>query len=89
MLVAVRCAFKKVGDTNHDGLFCAVLGGQAHHDLGKDTPLAPSLPAILQGLMRAIFFRNVPLPLANAIDKNNAAQHTTVIHAWLAVGLRK
>ncbi len=34
---------RKIGCINHDLFFLAVLGGQAYHDLGKDTFLAPAL----------------------------------------------
>lgn len=35
------------GGVDHDGLFLTVFGGQAHHDLGKDTFLTPPLPAVV------------------------------------------
>ena len=74
---------------DHDRPFLAVLGGQADQDPGEDAPIAPPLPAIVQGLGRTILLRRIALPQAIAIDEDYARQDTLVIDAWLAVGLGK
>jgi len=79
----------QVGRVDHHGLLLAVLRSQANHDTSEYALVAPSLPAVIQGLVRTVFRRCIAPPQPIAIDEDNAAQHTPVINARLAVGLRE
>lgn len=79
----------QIGRVDHDRLLLAVLDGQTGHDLREGALVAPSLPAIVECLVRAVFRRRVTTAQPIPIDKYNPAQLTLVIDARLAVGLSK
>lgn len=74
---------------NHDRLLLTVLGGQAGLDLREDALVAPPLPTVVKRLVRAVLNRRVTPTQPIAVDEDNPAQHTPIIDARLAVGLRK
>tara|TARA_R100001530_G_scaffold57007_1_gene41518 strand:+ start:1718 stop:2101 length:384 start_codon:yes stop_codon:yes gene_type:complete len=57
------------------------LARQPYHDPREHSHVAPSLPAVVEGLVRTIFVRRITPPQAVAIYKYNAAQHAAVIDA--------
>ena len=71
----------EVGRVNRDRLIVAGFGSQRHHDPREHPHVAPSLPAVIEGLMRTIFFRRITPPQVVAIYEYNAAQHAAVIDA--------
>ncbi len=52
----------EVRSIDYDRLFFAVVGSQADQHLGKDTFVTPSLPTIIERLVRSIFPRCIPPP---------------------------
>ena len=78
-----------VGRIDHDGLLVAACGGKPLHHPGKDPHVTPPLPAIVEGLGRAILPRCVTPSQPIAIYKDNAAQHPPVIDPRLAMALRE
>lgn len=74
---------------NHDRLLLTVLGGQAGLDLREDALVAPPLPTVVEHLVRAIGPRRIAPPQAIALDEGNPTQHTPIIGAGFAVGLRE
>jgi len=79
----------EIGRVDHQRLLLAVFGGQPGHHLSEDTLVAPPLPAIVKPLVGAILFRCISPTQPIAVDKDNSAQHTTIIDARLAMGLWK
>lgn len=71
----------------HHGRLLAVLGRQPRHDPGEDTPVAPTLPAVVERLVRPVFPWRISPPQAITIDEDNPAQDTPVINPGLAVRL--
>ena len=63
----------------NDGLFLAMLGGQTHHDLGKDTCVAPSLPTVVQVFVRSIVLVCITPSQAIAINEDNPVQDGPII----------
>src|SRR6056297_298625 len=87
---AGRCPVSlEIGCINHNGLFLAMLGGQTGHDPGKDALITPSLPSIVECLVRPILPRGITPTQPIAIYEDNPAQYASIIHPWLAVGLRE
>ena len=74
---------------DHDGLVLGALGGQADHDPGENAIFAPALPAVVEGLGRAIFLRRIAPPQPIAIDEDYAAEDAPVVNAGLAMALGK
>ena len=79
----------QLGRVDHDSLLLPMFGGQTSHHPGENAFLAPTFPAALKRLMWTIGDRSVAPTQAIAIDENNPAQHTPVIDAGFAVGVRK
>lgn len=53
---AGRCPVRfQVGCVDHHGLCLTVIGRQAHHHPREDALFAPTLPAIVECLVRAVF----------------------------------
>ena len=77
----------EVGRINHHGLLFAVVSRQTGHHPGEDAFVAPSLPAIVQGLVRAVLLGCVPPSQAITIDKDNPAQNPSIIDTGLAMEL--
>lgn len=69
---------------DHDCLVLGALGGQADHDPGEDPVVTPALPAVVEGLGRAMFLRRVTPAQTIAIDENYTAENTEIIDAGLA-----
>lgn len=79
----------EVGRVDHDRLLLGAFRGQSLHHPGEDPHVAPSLPSVVKGLGRAILPWRIAPPQPVAIDKDYAAQHTSVIDPRLAMALRK
>ena len=79
----------KIRRVDHDRLFLWPFGGQTLHDPSKDAHVAPPLPAIVEGIRRAILPRRISPPQAVAIDEDYAAQDPPVIDTRLTVALWK
>lgn len=79
----------QIGRVDHDRPAIGLLGGEPLHDPGEHAHAAPSDPAIVERLVRAVFTRRIPPPQAVAIDEYNPAQNTLVIDPRLAMRLRK
>ena len=62
----------QVGRVDHDDLLFAAFGGQPLHHPGEDAHVAPPLPAIVEGLGRAMLPRSVTPPQPIAIDEDYA-----------------
>ena len=77
----------EVGRVDHRSLFLTVIGGQTDHHRSEDTFVAPPLPTVMERLVWTMGRRSVALSQPIAINEDNAAQHTSIINAWLAVGL--
>jgi len=76
----------EVGRINHHGLLFAVVSRQTGHHPGEDALVAPSLPAVVQGLVRTVLLGCVPPSQAIAIDEDNPAQNPSIINTGLAMG---
>ena len=74
---------------DHDDLLLAAFGGQPLHHPGEDTHVAPPLPAIVEGLGRAILPRRIAPTQTIAIDEYYSTQDTPAIDARLAMALGK
>lgn len=74
---------------DHDDLLLGSLGGQTLHHPGKDPNVASLLPAVVEGLGRAVLPGRIALPQPVAVDEDYAANRPSVIDARLAVGLRE
>src|SRR5690606_15211623 len=79
----------QVGRVDHHRLRGGSLRGQTVHHPSEDTLVTPPLPAIVEGLGRAIFLRRIAPTQAIAIDEDYAAQNPPVIAARLAMALAK
>ena len=77
----------EVSGVDHERVGLVALTGQFQQHLGKDTFLAPPLPAAVQSLVRTIGSGRVPPAQAIAIDEDNSAEDTLVIDARLVVRL--
>ena len=71
----------EVGRVNRDRLIVAGFGSQRHHDPREHPHVAPSLPAVVEGLVNTIFFRCITPPQAVAIYEYNSDQHAAIIDA--------
>ncbi len=69
--------------------FISVLGSQTSHHPGEDAFVAPPLPTVVERFVLAIGRRGVAPSQPIAINEDNATQHTSIINARLAVGLRE
>ena len=78
-----------IGRVDHRGATFGLSGGQDLHHSDEDASVAPSLPTIVQCLVRPIGRWRITLAQAIAIDENDPAQHPAIIHAWPAVALGK
>ncbi len=78
----------KIGRIVHDGPVLGTFGGQAHHNPGEDTVVAPALPPVVEDLSGAILIQCVILAHPIAIDEDYA-EDATIINARLAMALRK
>ena len=76
-------------DIDHDRIVFGTFGGQAHHDPGEDAVVAPALPAVVEGLGRAVFLRRIAPAQPIAIDEDYTAQNAPIIDAGLARSSRK
>ena len=74
---------------DHYGRLLTVFRSETGHHPGKDALLAPAPPTALQRLVRPIGSGCITPAQAIADNENNPAENTSVINAWLAVGLRK
>lgn len=74
---------------DHDRRVLGPFGGQAHHDPGEDSVVAPALPAVIQSLGRAVFLRCIAPPQPIAIDEYYAAEDAPIIDAGFAMTFRK
>ncbi len=77
----------QVGGIAHHGLLFTVFGGQTRHHPGEDAFVAPPLPTVIERLVWAIGRRGIAPSQPIAINEDNAAQHTSIIDAWFAMGL--
>ena len=79
----------EVGRVNRDRLIVAGFGSQRHHDPREHPHVAPSLPAVVEGLVNTIFFRCITPPQAVAIYEYNSDQHAAIIDARHTMALRE
>lgn len=70
---------------DHDDLLLAAFGGQPLHHPGEDPHVAPPLPAVVEGLGRAILPRRIAPSQPVAVDEDYPAQHSPVIDPRLPV----
>ena len=77
----------QVGGIDHRGLLFTVFGSQTGHHPGEDAFVAPPLPTVIERLVWAIRRRGIASSQPIAINEDNAAQHTSIINTWFAVGL--
>jgi hypothetical protein len=77
----------EIGRVDHHRLRNGGFAGQPIHHPGEDPFVTPPLPAVVEGLVRAIFLRRIAPTQAIAIDEDYPAQHTTVIDERLAMAL--
>lgn len=77
----------QTGRVDHDGAAFGLGAGQALHHPDEDASLTSSLPAVVEGLVRPVGRQRIPPAQAVAIDEDDPAQHTAVIHPRLAVAL--
>jgi hypothetical protein len=83
---AVRLQGSRV---DHHRLRHSGLGSQTIHHSGEDAFVAPPLPAVVEGLRRAIFLRRSAPPQAIAIDEDYPAQNPPINNERLAMALGK
>ncbi len=76
----------EIGRIDHRRFLLGFLGGQAYQDPGKYALLAPSLPAVVEGLMRTVLPGRIAPAQAITIDEDYPAQHTPIIDARPAMG---
>lgn len=76
----------EVGRVDHQRVYLAALVCQFEKHPGEDAFLAPSLPAVVKGLGRAIGGRRVPPSQPIAIDEDYATEDALVVYSGLAVG---
>lgn len=79
----------QVGRIDHDRLALGTLSGQGRHDPGKAAIVAPTLPAVVGGLGRAILPGCVAPSQPIAIDEDHAAGHPSIIDPRIAMAFRK
>ncbi len=79
----------QIGGVNYHRAFFAVLGRQTSHHQREDAPITRPLPAVAERLVRVVLRRRVAPAQPIAVDEDNPAQHTPIIDARLAVGLRE
>lgn len=79
----------QIGCVNHDGFRVCALDGKTFHHPAKHAHNTPTLPTIIERLVRPVLPGCIPPPQAIAIDKNDPAQNTAVINPTLAVALGK
>jgi hypothetical protein len=79
---AVRLQGSRV---DHHRLRNSGLGSQTIHHSGEDAFVAPPLPAVVEGLRRAIFLRHSASPQAIAIVEDYPARSPPIINARLAM----
>jgi hypothetical protein len=70
---------------DHDDLLLGSLGGQPLHHPGKDHNVAPLLTTVVEGLGRTVLTGRMSLYQPVAVDKDYAAQRSSVIEARLAL----
>ena len=61
--------------------------GQSDHHPGEDALVAPTFPAVVESLVRAVFLRRIAPAQTIAINKDYPAQHPPVIDAGFAMRL--
>jgi hypothetical protein len=69
-------------DVGHHRLRNCRLIGQFFHNPGEDAHVTSPLPAVVEGLRHAVFFRRAAPPKATAINNYCSTQNTPVINAW-------
>ncbi len=79
----------QIGGVDHHGFLFVMISGQTCHHPGEDALVAPSLPAVVERLVRAVSIWRIPSPKPIAIDEDNAIQDMPVIDARFAVGFRE
>ncbi len=84
---ARRAVRLQVSRVDHHCLRNGRLRRQAVHHPGEDALLAPSLPAIVERLRRAILLGGIAPPQTIAIDEDYATQDATIIDPRLAMAL--
>lgn len=84
-----RAVCLQAGRVDHDDLLLAALGCQPLHHPGENPLVAPPLPAIAEGLGRAMLPMRVTPSRPIAADEDHPAQHALIIEPRLAMALRK
>jgi len=79
----------RVGSIDLDRLVICPVSRKAVHHPSENTHDAPTLPPIVERLVRAILLWSIPPAQAVTVDENNPAQHTTVINTRPAVAFRE
>ena len=77
----------QMGRVDHDGPALGLGSGQALHHPDEDASVAPSLPAIVEGLVRTVSRRGVPPTQIIGVDEDDPAQEAAIINPRLAVAL--
>lgn len=77
----------KIGRVYHDRRRSGGLRGQPIQDRGAAPLDAPSLPAVLEGLWRALFLGGSTSPQTVAIEEYYVTQNPPIIDAKLAMAL--
>ena len=73
----------EIGRVDHDSPTFGLGAGQPLHHPDEDASLTPSLPAVVEGLRRAVFPWRIAPPQPVAIDEDYSAQDPSVIDARL------
>jgi hypothetical protein len=74
----------QAGVVEHDRLDLGPFCRKTRHNSGKHTQIAPSLPTVIQDLLRAVFTGRVIPPQPIVIDEDYAAENAPVINARFA-----
>lgn len=79
---AVRFQIRRI---NHDGLRIGTFEGKPLHHPAKHARLAPSFPTVVERLVWPVYPWCISPAQAVAVDEDDPAQHSPLIHTRLAV----
>ena len=78
-----------IGRADHDVRLSGLLGGQTYKNPGEQALLAPSLPEVVEGLIRTILAGRITPSQAIAVEEGYSAPYSSVIDTELSVVLRE
>ena len=77
----------QIGRIDHNGGRLHHIGGQSLEYSGEHPHFAPTIPAVVECLGRAVFLRCIAPAQSTAIDNDSPAENTTIIDSWAAMAL--